>query len=281
MKNAFWIRALLALTLAALPLPALAQTGDCSAVAGWKQKGEPRSFEPDNLFDYIDGNAEAYLLYRFVGMKGVTCVAGDVTVVIDVSELADPEYAFGIFSANRDPRKPVEKIGMAGQVLPRKATFAKDRFYVEVAANPEGDHSQTLRQFALDIEKRIQGRTAQPEALGWFPTEGLVAGSVRLIPESVLGIRLLTRGYVGQYEFGKGFVVASESPEAAIRLMAKLRERFGQTSAATVGDEAFTATDRYLDGICLFRKGKYVGGFSNLKGRDGVREAATLVARIP
>ena len=118
-----------------------------------------------------------------------------------------------------------------------------------------------------------------PEALSWFPKENLEAA--RLIPESVLGLRLLKRGYVGQYDFGKGFIVRESSPEDAGQLMKKLRERFGSTTPATIADEAFTATDKYLNGLCFFRKGRFIGGFADLKpGRDGVAESARLSANI-
>ena len=104
---------------------------------------------------------------------------------------------------------------------------------------------------------------------------------MRLIPESVLGLRLLKSGYVGQYGFGKGFLVKEASPEAAAQLVIKLKERFGQTAPASVADEAFTATDKYLNGMCVFRKGSYVGGFADLKdGRDGVAESIKLAANI-
>jgi hypothetical protein len=63
--------------------------------------------------------------------------------------------------------------------------------------------------------------------------------------------------------------------------MKKLRERFGQTKPTVIADEAFTATDKYLDGLCIFRKGNFIGGFANLKsGRDGIAESAGLAARI-
>jgi len=131
MKQSFWLTCALALARAAA-----GQTLDCQAVAGWAQQGPVRAYEADNLFDYMDGNAEGYLIYRFATMKGITCKSGGDTIVMDVSEMADPEFAFGMFSANRDPRAPVEPIGMGGQVLPRRAIFAKDKYFVELAANP-------------------------------------------------------------------------------------------------------------------------------------------------
>jgi hypothetical protein len=259
----------------------LGQTLDCGCVPGWKQDGAERSFEPDNLFDYMNGNAEGYLIYRFVGMKGVTCKSGEDTILIDVSEMEDPEFAYGIFCANRDIRQPAEAIGMGGQVLHRKATFAKDKYYVEFSAHPEKDHSVALRAFATAIEKSIDGRRDPPEIIGWFPKQRLVAESVRLVPVSVLGLPLLKSGYVAQYEFGKGFLVREESAEAAAQVMTRLKARLNQTVAVTLGEEAFTGTDRYLDGLCVFRKGRYIGGFANLKsGVDGPAETAKLEALV-
>jgi hypothetical protein len=258
-----------------------AQTPDCSVVAGWQQQGPVREYGPDNLFDYMDGNAEGYLIYRFVNMKGVTCKNGGDTILIDFHEMADPEYSYGIFCTNRDPRQPSDAIGMGGQVLPRRAIFAKGKYYFELAASPDKDHSAALRAFVSAIEKKMEGRSTPPDAVGLFPKDKLAPSSVRLIPESVLGLRILKVGYVGQYEFGKAFLVPEESAESAAQVMAKFKERIGQTTPVKIADDAFTGTDKYLDGLCVFRKGRFIGGFANLKsGRDATAETAALAAGV-
>ncbi len=260
---------------------AWAQLPDCSQVPGWGQDGCVRSYEPETLFDYMDGNAEGYLIYRFQKMQGISCKCGEDTLVIDVSEMADPEYAYGIFLANRDPRQPTQAIGMGGQVLPRKATFAKGKYYVELAANPDKDHTQSLQKFVALIEKSISGQSQIPAVIGWLPTQMMTPNTVRLVPQSVLGLRVLKSGYTAQYEFGKAFLVREASPEAAAQVMAKLKERVGQPAAVQIADEGFTGADRYLDGLYVFRKGAYIGGFANLKdGRDVSALAKEFVAKI-
>ena len=267
--------------LALLLLPAgwAADVPDCRAVAGWQQKGAVRTYAPDTLYDYMNGNSEGYLIYQFVRMTGVTCTSGGDTIVIDISEMSDPESAYGIFCANRDPQQPDEKIGMAGQIKPRRATFVKDKYYVEMAANPAKDHTPALKAYVALIEPKIAGRTDIPDTISWFPSEKLVAGSVRLVPESVLGIRILKRGYVGQYETGKAFVLREASAEAAAGVMEKLRSRIGHTTPAKLGDEAFEATDKYLGKMFVFRKGRFLGGTAGMA--DGGPVASALAARIP
>ena len=100
--------------------------------------------------------------------------------------------------------------------------------------------------------------------------------------ESVLGLRELKRGYVAKYKQGQAFVVQEASPESAAEVLKKLRARFGGASPARVGDVAFQAKAQYLGGICIFRKGRTLGGYANLPDpQEAVSQAAKLAARIP
>jgi hypothetical protein len=256
---------------------------NCHFARGWEPSGTKRSYVSDTLYDYKDGGAEGYLIFGFVRMQGITCASGGNTLDIDVSQMADTDAAYGIFAANRDLRLPVVRIGMGGQVQSQSASFARGSYYVEiveVASEPNHDDSTVMRVFATGIESRLQGRDTAPEALQWFPQEGLA--SVRLVPESVLGLKQLQRGYVATYAQGQAFAVQEASPQAATDTLKSLRERFDGATPAAVGDEAFEARAKYLDGVCIFRKGRYVAGYANLSvSGQAVALAAKLAARLP
>ena len=250
-------------------------TPSCNLVAGWAQSGAARSYTADNLFEYMDGNAEGYILYNFQEMHGVTCQKGEVTFVLDISDMGDADFAYGMFSANRDLRQPEYRVGMGGQIVPRRLIFAKGKYYVEIAANPEGDHTAALKAFAAALDKAVPGDASPPAALGWFPKEK--QQSLRLVPESVLGLRILQRGYVAQYEFGKAFVVTDD---AAADVMLKLKARFEGAAPAQIADEAFVGTDKYLGRVCVFRKGRYLGGYAvTADGVDPVPLAKALAEK--
>jgi hypothetical protein len=267
-------------SLTATAMAAAADVASCSLVPGWQQQGASRHFTSENLYEYMDGNAESYLAYGFVQMLGVTCKSGDNTLVIDVSEMVDADAAYGIFSGNRDPGHALEKIGMGGQVLPRRGTFAKGNYYIEISATPDIDHTPELRAFLAAMDTQLEGRTTLPEALAWFPPEKLV--SARMIPESVLGVRLLKRGYVAQYDQGKAFLALETSPQSAATVMTKLRQRYPAAQAAQVADEALQLQDKYLGGVCFFRKGRYIGGYANMPdAATAATASATLAARVP
>jgi hypothetical protein len=252
----------------------------CQFVPGWEQSGPKRQYVADNLYEYMDGNAEGYLAYGFVNMHGITCKSGGNTLVIDVSEMSDSDLAYGMFAANRDPNKPLVKMGMAGQVQPRRGSFAKGKYYVEIAAEPDIDQSAAMTAFLTSIQAKLEGRETTPDALDWFPKEDIV--STRMVPESVLGLRQLKRGYVAKYKQGQAFVVLETSPESAAEVMKKLRARFDGAAPAQIGDEAFQVKTPYLDQVCIFRKGRYLGGYANLPDpQQAASLAAKLAARIP
>lgn len=256
---------------------------DCGFAPGWEQSGQKRQYAADNLYDYKDGGAEGYLIFGFSRMAGVTCKSGQDTLDIDVSEMSDPEAAWGIFAANLNPDHPVEKLGMGAQIGRQSAAFAKGKYYlelVEVAANPDSDQSSLLRAIAVRMLARIEGTDTQPEVLAWFPAG--FGSSARLVPESVLGLRQLKRGFVAKYAEGQAFIAPEDSPQSAAAVFQSLREHFADAVTASIGDEAFQANDKYLGAICIFRKGRILAGYTNLSERkSAVDQAGHLAVRIP
>ncbi len=256
---------------------------NCHFAAGWEQQGDKRQFVADNLFEYKDGAAEGYLSFGFIKMQTVTCASNGNTLDIDVSEMTDADSAYGMFAANADPSAPIAKLGMGGQIQKQSATFAKGKYYVELAetaTDPEKDDTATMQAFTAKMLGMLEGRETPPAMLDWFVPDHVV--SKRMVPESVLGLSQLKRGYVAKYQQGQAFIVQEASPESAGAAMKALRARFEGAVPATVGDEAFQASAKYLNGICIFRKGKFIAGYANLPtAAEALAQATKLDARIP
>lgn len=256
---------------------------DCHFVPGYEQTGPKRQYTPDNLYDYRDGAAEGYLIYGFAQMQGIDCKSGSTILSIDVSDMTDADSAYGMFSANRDPRQPIAKIGMGAQIMPQSLLFAKGKYYVEIIetdGSTDSNQAATLQAFAAKIEALLEGRSTPPEELAWFPSEG--QESAKLVPESVLGLKILKRGYVAKYAAGQAFIVIEQSPESAAEVMNKLRTRFESSTPAKLSDEAFEVKAPYLDGVCFFRKGRIIAGYTNLMDpQSAAEQAAKLLEQIP
>jgi hypothetical protein len=275
-------RLLLACVVLLASSPSSAQAYlDCRLVPGWEQSGPKRQYTPDNLFDYRDGAAEGYLIYSFTQMQGIDCKSGSTILSIDVSDMTDADSAYGMFSANRDARQPIAKIGMGAQLMPQSLLFAKGKYFVEIIetdGSTDSNQTAALQGFAAKIEPLLEGRGTPPEELAWFPDN---QESAKLVPESVLGLKLLKRGYVAKYATGQAFIVVEQSPESAAAVMTKLRARFENSTPVKIADEAFEAKAPYLDGICIFRKGRIIAGYTNLPDpQTATTQAAMLLERV-
>lgn len=235
---------------------------DCSAVPGFSQKGPSRSFNVETLYEYMNGNSEGYFAYGFRQMRGVTCTDGKLDLVFDISEMETPELAWGMFTANRDPKLPLAKFATASQVTPRRGTFAKGNAYLEVAANPTAS-PELIERFLTYWEKRMPGESKAPALLNAFPAAGLDTESLRMVPESVLGFRILRRGFLAQYQQGKAFLIPESTPESAAKIFAQFKQRMNATDSANIGDESFQFKDKYLGRMCVFRKGNILAGATN------------------
>lgn len=279
MKFLFWLWMSSAVALTATAQDYL----DCHFVPGWEQTGAKRHYNAENLYDYKDGAAEGYLSFGFLQMQGIDCKAGAVILSIDVSEMRDPESAWGLFAASRDPEKPLLPDGTSAQLLPQSFLFSKGKYFFEIVetdGNSTTDQTPALRAFARRMEASFEGRSAPPDALAWFPPD--THASIRLVPQSVLGLRILQRGFVATYAQGQAFVVPETSPAAAAAVMTALREHFAGSSPASIADEAFAADAPYLNSVCIFRKGRYLAGFTNLPSpRAAQARAGELAARLP
>jgi len=72
------------------------------------------------------------------------------------------------------------------------------------------------------------------------------------------------------------------SPESAAEVFKKVQTRFADASPAKIGDEAFQATTPYLNGVAIFRKGRYLAGYANLPDAGvAVSRATVLAGHIP
>jgi len=161
-------------------LAALGQTPDCSLVPGWTQQGASRSYTGENLFEYMDGNAEGYLVYSFVAMQGVNCESGGETIVFDVSEMADAESAYGMFTATRDPTARSSGSAWAGRSC-APGHLRQGKYFVEIGISK--DAPTCCARFAGRSSRRSRRHRTAPD-LSLVPAEKLAPETVRLFPKA-------------------------------------------------------------------------------------------------
>lgn len=216
------------------PNPALAalapQAGE------WKQAEAPRSFFPENLYEYIDGAAESYLSYDFhelLVLQLKTEEKEDRTLTVEIYDMGQPTNAFGIFSAERYPENAAVPVGDLGYIEGESLNFLSGRFYVKLLSFGLGDGTaRALTDYAQKLAGAVPEKGVLPALLQAFPKENLVPQSEKYIKKNFLGYEFLHDGYVAAYKIDgrefEGFVADSGSDRDAEAALSRLLEIFAK-----------------------------------------------------
>lgn len=239
------------------------------SVPGWMPSSEVQSFDQNNLYDLVDGQADSFFAYGFenVVVREYENVAGE-TVRIEVWQLATPADAYGLLSSTR-AGQPVA-VGNGGDGDPgRRLDFWQDRFVVRLFA-PSPLSDSTLETFAEVISANLPKGGSEPPLLQRLPTEGMVEQSqvyfhseisiqdrLWLGGQNLLGLGPTTAGVLARYtsDPGSGWLLLVEYPDSAQAVAAlqaleasdvanlvaadtedhRLAAAFGQVSKTTAG----------------------------------------------
>jgi len=169
---------------------------------GWEMVSQPESYGPENLWDYINGQAEFYLNYGFIRVDAAEYRAdgGSPSVVVEIYQMASPEEAFGIFAAERNPDDRSIDIGSGGYLGSNVLNFWQGNSYLKLISFEAGDANEdALMDLAREISARIPAGSGLPEFFSYFPDEGRIEASERFFPRSFLGQADLDRVYRVDY----------------------------------------------------------------------------------
>jgi hypothetical protein len=187
-----------------------------NAVPGWRISQTVETYDHDNLFNLVDGQADSFFAYGFeqVAVQRYQDGAG-ILLNVEVWQLATPEDAFGLFSTVRTGTPFT--IGNEGDLDPgRRLAFWQDRYFVSLGALQSVPDS-TLQAFARVLMARLPSGGVRPALLDRLPGFGLVEGSsiffheeisiqmeVWLGGENILGLSQATNGVLGRYQSDAG-----------------------------------------------------------------------------
>lgn len=260
-----------------------------NAVSGWKMVGAPKTYTARNLFDLIDGEAEAILAYDFVRcVHAEYAQAGQSkpTLTVDVFQMRDDLNAFGVFGSDRQSGQKVD-IGTEGvRIASSGLNFWQGPFVVRcTVVKVDAAHTAALEQFARATAGRIKAPRRMPAQVAALPA-GRQPRSEKFVRSGLAGQSYLTDAVTARYPkagFGaEVFVCTYATPAAAKAAFEKYRayeqkNGTGLKALAGVGSAAFAVQDRYAKNVAAALKGRYVAGVLRAKDQAAavqlVREA--------
>jgi hypothetical protein len=238
-------------------------------VTGWKQSGEIQTFSPKTLFEYINGDADLYLMYDLQELKSAEYVnEKKASVIVDVYRHKTPTYAFGIYSQERLSNANIIDIGAQGYIEKNVLNFVSGPYYVKLNSyNTGAGDEEILLNFAKKISGNLGEKGALPSLLSSFPPEGRKNNSEKFISINFLGYAFLHSAFTADYELSgkrfKLFVIEGADGNDCREMVQKYLQQT-KSPEKSIAEGLYTISDPYHGEIELHWKGKYIWGILNL-----------------
>jgi len=204
------------------------------SVKGWKQVSDYPVYTPGNLWDYINGAADAYLSYGFIDLHIREYTKGKKkNVRVEWYRFPDPVHAFGIYTQERAPDFHFVDIGAEGYQEGTSLNFTAGEFYVKIMSNGTG---AGLEQFIYDLGKKVSGLVDPdpklPAELACFPVSGREPKSESFVAANFMGYEFFSDVYSARYDDGDDrytmFLTEKSSPGDCLRIIESYCNATGQ-----------------------------------------------------
>jgi hypothetical protein len=169
---------------------------------GWRFDIQPDIYTRDNLFEYINGEAELFNDYGFVEMVTAAYIRGDDfshSFSIDLYDMGSPLNSFGIYSSYRNPGLTFVEMGYEATISDLNIRCFKGNYFIQLnAGSLSPELHATMEKTASDLVDRIPA-TAHPIELTLLPADGQIRGSLKYITNGFMGQSIFPAGLQAQY----------------------------------------------------------------------------------
>jgi hypothetical protein len=227
--------------------------------------GQPAFYSSSTLYEYMNGGADAFQAYDVQALFHRQYQTGRLEVIVDIFDMGTLENAFGMYAAERPPKREFLKTGAEGYRGTGSLNFFQGRYYVKLLAFGNGAED-TLQQFAAGISGRIGSDRAFPALLSILPDARRRPRTERYMRTDPLGHPFLGPAWQAVYGLDGGdatlMVSVGTSTGDAVARLKSLEERFrrsGQWEPATdFGRGAVRGSNSFEGSLVAAVRGRYV-----------------------
>lgn len=147
-------------------------------IQGWKAEEKDRSYDPQTIFDYIDGAGEVYRSYNFRELLVRRFKKeGKSEIFIDFFDMASSKDAFGVFTHDLEGEEA--GIGQGSTYNGGLLSFWKGPYFVSIYAEEETEETkEVLLKMGEAVASAIKEEGEKPDLLALMPEEDVDVGMV-------------------------------------------------------------------------------------------------------
>ena len=260
--------------------------------AGWTLEEDPIVVPARRLDSYLSEDAAHFARYEVLDatVGEYSAVGNDGFATVEIYRFPDFVKAFGAYSTRKKAAK--QFINVANEAFQSRHSIHLWRgpFYVRVIGGGTPDGFASLLRLATFVAERMPAAPGKPAVFNFFPTDSRVPNSERYSAESGFGEAILANSFQATFNAGEanveGLVIPAANKPAATQILDAYRALYVANGklldpVTTLGEDNFTAEDKFLGRAVAFRIDRFVIAFNGYTDRQKLVDLAIATdARI-
>jgi hypothetical protein len=256
---------------------------------GWKINGKPAFYDRETLSDRINGEAELYLPYGFDRMAAARYASlknPDAGMDVEIYRMGTLLDAFGMFANYRQKEGRVLTVGADSNLSGSQLYLYQDRHFVHIQVTGSGDADPAvLADCARVVASRLPGKKTRPLELSVFDRPEFTMGTVRYLPQSLLGYDFLNKGFMTDAVLNGAnlqiFLIPGTKDNSVSSAFDGYRSLLAQGKIETVGKNTtfLEGVDSLYGPVIILRKGECLAGALKFIGKKGIRPLLESICR--
>jgi hypothetical protein len=252
---------------------------------GWRLEEDPLVVPGERLATYMGAVAPEFTRYALIditaGKYAATTGAGFANV--EIFRFPDFVKAFGAYSMRKDAARRYVPINNEAYVSKYAVHVWRGPFYIRVTGGAQNAF-QALTGLASFVADRMPEAPSKPAVFNFFPVDTRVAA------DRGFGQPLLGNSFQASFNIGgdimEGLIIPAANKATAAKILDQYRGLYVRNGKLldpipNLGEDNFTAEDRYLGRAVAFRLDRFVIAFNGYKERQKLVDLAVATdARI-
>ena len=257
---------------------------------GWRLEEDPVVVPGDRINTYLGPDGAHFTRYELIDATAGKYVstAGDGFAIVEIFRFPDFVKAFGAYSMRKEAVRAFAPIANEAYVSKFAVHVWRGPFYIRVTGGSTRAF-ESLTQLAAFVAERMPAAPSKPAVFNFFPVDTRVANSERYSADKGFGQTLLGNSFQATFNTGEvieGLIIPAANKATAAKILDGYRALYVRNGKLldpipNLGEDNFTAEDKYLGRVVAFRIDRFVIAFNGFKERQKLVDLAVATdARI-
>lgn len=252
--------------------------------SGWRLEEDPVVVPGDRVGSYLGPDGQHFVRYEVVDVTAGKYIALDNKGFATVEIFRFPDFvkAFGAYSTRKQAARRYLPMENEAYVSKYAVHLWRGPFYVRVTGGAVNAF-ESLTGLASFVAERMPTAPSKPAVFNFFPTDTRVANSERYSADDGFGQTTLGNSFQATFNVAgdtfEGLIIPSANRAAATQILDRYRALYVRNgklldAIPNLGEDNFTAEDKYLGRAVAFRIDRFVVAFNGYKDRQKLVDLA-------